>query len=84
MTWSAGVCKLALDITCEADVSESPRDEIGRNWIIAIAALFVLLVLGIVLYLRMSAPIRSAPKRSALLQQSISRNLCSASRHHWV
>ncbi|MGI6296785.1 MAG: hypothetical protein ACOX3G_11965 [Armatimonadota bacterium] len=37
--------------------------EIGRGWVVAIVALVVLLILGIVLYLRMSAPLKQQPKR---------------------
>lgn len=46
---------------------EPRREEIGRNWIIAIVALLVLLLVGIALYLRMSAPIRNMPRRGASL-----------------
>ncbi len=44
-------------------VTEPDAIKIGRGWVIAIAALLVLLILGIVLYLRMSAPLRQQPKR---------------------
>ena len=51
-------------------VSESPREEIGINWIIAIAALLMLLVVSVVFYLRMSAPLHSQPKRTGLLSRA--------------
>ncbi len=44
-------------------MTEPDARDIGRGWIIAIAALVVLLILGIVLYLRMSAPLKQQPKR---------------------
>ena len=51
-------------------MTESHREEIGVNWIIAIAALLVLLVVGIVFYLRMSAPLKGQSKRIAFARPS--------------
>lgn len=47
-------------------MTEREAKDIGRGWVIAIAALLVLLILGIVLYLRMSAPLRQQSKHPAV------------------
>ena len=65
-------------VACRLTMEMPPGDKIGRNWIIAIVALLALLVLGIVLYLMMSAPIRAPAKRSAILSHR-SVTFCAAS-----
>lgn len=40
-------------------------EEIGRNWIVAIITLMVLLTVGVLLYFRMSAPLVEQPRRPA-------------------
>ena len=66
------------------DMTDSTSQPIGKGWIIAIVTLLALLVLGIVLYLRMTAPIRTQPRRAAMVRTRISHNLCSAPTRYWV
>jgi hypothetical protein len=57
---------------------DSTPEPIGKGWIIAILGLLALLALGIALYLRMSAPIRTQPRRAAALYRRVSHNMCSS------
>ncbi|NLN75328.1 MAG: hypothetical protein GX139_03340 [Armatimonadetes bacterium] len=51
-------------------MTEATSQTIGRRWIIAIAALLILLIAGIAVYLSMSAPLREHHKRQAPVRQS--------------
>jgi hypothetical protein len=59
-------------------MTDSTSEPIGKGWIIAIVALLALVVLGIALYLRMSAPIRTQPRRAATLCPRVSHNMCTS------
>jgi len=53
---------------------EPTTEPIGKSWMIAIVALLAALLIGIVLYLRMGAPLREQPKRTSA-RSSVSHNL---------
>jgi|GEM_PF-3407885 len=73
--------RIRLDITPTLHYTGTmnPREQIGLGWLAAIIALAVLLAIGIVMYLRMSAPISASQKRGTALLLRIRHKMCSTS-----
>ncbi|NLN77318.1 MAG: hypothetical protein GX141_00135 [Armatimonadetes bacterium] len=60
-------------------MSDQKEEVIGRVWVAAILALLVLLIVGILLYLKMGAPLVEQPRRPATDRVSESIHHGSAS-----
>lgn len=58
---------------------EPSTESISRGWIAAIVALLILLVVGLILFMRMSSPLKQAPKKAVWLQSTHGHNSCNRS-----